>query len=324
MIIPDIMAASLGLAVFALLTAAALSPLETLSWWAGWTEQEIDHDEAPLRHSDERQRLYIVYLSGVASISGKYLIRREKKFVQRLRASLPDAVLIENVFPYSPAGLPLLASPRLFDRLWRRIQKLQLQGRQDLLRGLINIRNIYQVLVSADHRYGPIFSQGAAQAIERALLASGYSRSCGAPVVIIGYSGGAQVAVGAAPFLKDRLGAVIDVISVGGVVSSDPGLVAVRRLHHIYGSHDRVEKIGAVMFAERWRAVVNSHWNTAKREGRIVLKRMENIFHAGPRGYFGLPKINGVSNNDRTLEVVIGTIGEIASTPPEHGRAATP
>ena len=303
--ISEILIVSIGLGVFALLVTAALAPLETLSWWAGWTEQELD-ETAPTKAPNPVPdgSIYIVYLSGVASISGKYLLRREEMFLRALGARLPNAVIIDDVFPYSPAGLPLLASPRLFDRLWRWIQKLDLQGHRTLLRILINFRNIYQVMVSADHRYGPIFSQGAAGVVESALKNAGYKPAKGAPIILIGYSGGAQVAAGAAPFLKARLGAPIQIMSIGGVVASDPGLVAVDGFHHFHGDRDRIEKLGAVMFAERWSLYANSHWNTAKREGRIKIHDIENMGHAGPKGYFGLPKRNGQSNNERMADTV--------------------
>ncbi len=312
--ISEILVVSIGLALVALLITAALSPLETLSWWAGWTEQEMEAPAAVGKIGDTSESaLYIIYLSGVASISGKYLLRREEMFIRALRARFPDAVIIDNVFPYSPAGMPLLASPRLFDRLWRWIQKLDLQGRRTLLRGLTNLRNIYQVMVSADHRYGPIFSQGAASAMEAALGNAGYRAGSGARIVVIGYSGGAQVAVGAAPFLKARLGAPIDVISIGGVLASDPGVAAVDTLHHFHGDGDRIEKLGAVMFAERWKLLANSHWNKAKRDGRIYVHRVANMLHAGPKGYFGLPKRGARSNNERMLDAVADVLSGLGA-----------
>ena len=308
----------LWLAAATLLITAALSPVETLSWWAGWTDEELDDDRAPAtdggapqdKEQDEARRTYVVYLSGVASLTGAVMIPRERHFINALREACPGAVIVDDVFPYSPAGLPLLSSPRIFERLWRRIQATKLKGRHGFLSSLINIRNIFQVMVSADHRYGPIFNQGAASVIEDALLRAGYPRhgSGNARVIIIGYSGGAQVAIGAAGFLKARLGAAVDVVSIGGVMASDPGLHFVRRLYHLHGDGDHVQHIGAVMFPERWRAMAHSEWNRARREGRIVIMRMEAMLHAGPRGYFGLPKRKGVSNNDRTLETVIGII----------------
>ena len=310
----------IGLFAVAFLVASALSPIETLSWWAGWTEDELDEDDGV--HANESDtagashtpadKHFIVYLSGIASISGRYLIPREKAFIKGLRRNYPDAVIIDNVFPYSPSGNHLIADPRTFERFWRWLQKLKLQGRRSILSVLINFRNLYQVMISADHRYGPIYNQGAARVIEDALISAGYDRSSGLPVTIIGYSGGGQIALGATTFLRASLNAPIDIISIGGVVASDPGLHALRRFHYVYGGGDNIRRLGAIMFPERWPVMAHSEWNAAKRDGRLVLHRMKKMFHAGPRGYFGLPKRDGVSNNERTLAKVLDIMGESA------------
>jgi len=317
-VISSIFLVVLGFGAVALLVTGALAPIETLSWWAGWTESEIADEDAPVPVQENADRLYIVYLSGVASISGRFLIPREKAFIKNLKARFPKAKVISDVFPYSPSGLPLLESPRLFDRLWRWVQYLKLEGRTALLAILINMRNIFQVMISADHRYGPIFNQGAAKVIEGALTRAGYARGSGAPVVIIGYSGGAQIAIGASTFLRSRLNAPIDVISIGGVMGSDPGLQFIRRLDHIVGERDTVERFGAAMYPERWKAMAHSDWNAAKRHGRVVLHRMRNMAHAGVKGYFGRVKVDGVSNNDRTLDEVAAILAPDApqATPP--------
>jgi len=299
--ISDALLAAFGLGLFALLLTAALSPLETLSWWAGWTEEELDETTPPPPNPDSKSRRYIVYLSGVASLSGEFLLPRERSFIRKLHKRFPDAVIVSDVFPYSPNGMPLLETPRLFDRIWRRAQMLKLRERESLFHTLINLRNIFQVMVSADHRYGPIFNQGAANVIETALMEDGYHRGSGAPVIIIGYSGGAQVAVGAAAFLKARLNAPIDVISLGGVLASDPGLHYVRKLHHITGDKDNIERVGAVIFPDRWKLMGYSDWNAGKKDGRIEIHRLANMSHAGVKGYFGRPSVNGVSNAERTL-----------------------
>ena len=306
--IPDVLLAAFGLAVLALIAAAALSPLETLSWWAGWTEEELGREPPPPVTEPDADRLYIVYLSGVASISGRFLLPREKAFIRRLRQRFPEATVVSDVFPYAPSGMPLLETPRLFDRLWRRVQALELYGRPTILSALINIRNIFQVMVSADHRYGPIFNQGAARVIETALVNDGYVRGCGARVAIIGYSGGAQVAVGAAAFLRARLGAPIDVIAVGGVLASDPGLKYVRALHHVVGGRDRIEKVGAALFPDRWKAAAWSDWNAARRDGRLRFHTLDGMTHAGVRGYFGRVPADGATNAERTLDKVAALI----------------
>ncbi|WP_411815913.1 hypothetical protein [Hyphococcus sp. DH-69] len=302
--ISSILLVALGFGFFALIITAALSPLETLSWWAGWTEAELD-DLKPIKKRDEDSgRQYVVYLSGVASLSGNFLLPRERAFIRRLRKSVPDTVIISDIFPYSPQGLPLLESPRLFDQIWRRVQKLKLDGRQSILSALINLRNIFQVMVSADHRYGPIFNQGAASVIEDALIKAGYPIKGGPPITIIGYSGGAQVAVGATSFLTARFSAPVRVISLGGVIASDPGLQYVSKLHHIIGDGDNIQKFGAIMFPERWSIVPHSNWNIAKHDGRIKKYILPDMVHAGINGYFGRPTRNGISNADRLVKLV--------------------
>lgn len=302
--IPSLLFTIIVIGAAALIISAALSPIETLSWWAGWTEEEIEHTPAPPSPDDGADRRYVVYLSGVASLTGRFLLPREKAFIRKLKKLMPDAVIISDVFPYSPKGETLLSSPRTFDKVWRRVQMLKLDGRQTILSVLINLRNIYQVMVSADHRYGPIFNQGAARVIEEALIEEGYVRGSGAPVAIIGYSGGAQVAIGAAAFLRARLAAPIDVIGLGGVVASDPGLKYLRTYHHVVGDRDRIERVGAVMFSDRWKIAALSDWNAAMREGRIQHHVMPSMTHAGVKGYFGRPPVNGISNSERTAEMV--------------------
>ncbi|MEO1136168.1 MAG: hypothetical protein AAFW68_06100, partial [Pseudomonadota bacterium] len=101
-----------------------------------------------------------------------------------------------------------------------------------------------------------------------------------------------------------RLRAPVDVISIGGVVASDPGLAFVRKLHHIAGDGDNIQRLGAILFPERWPLLSYSTWNTAKREGRIQLHRLDSIIHAGVKGYFGRPPVNGISNSERTAEKI--------------------
>ena len=302
--ISDVLIAALLLGAAALILTAALAPLETLSWWAGWTEEELDASPVAPKSGGGDQRHYIVYLSGVASISGQFLLPREKAFIRRLRDKFPDAVIVSDVFPYSPQGQPLLEGARMFDRLWRRAQMFQIKERNALLLLLINLRNVFQVMVSADHRYGPIFNQGAARVIEAALIEDGYKRGSGAAVTIIGYSGGAQVAAGAAAFLKARLRAEIYVISIGGVLASDPGLRHVRKFHHVIGLRDNIQRVGSVLFPERWSLLPTSEWNAGKRDGRIEIHRLEGVAHAGVKGYFGRPPIDGLSNAERTLNKI--------------------
>ncbi|MEZ4716148.1 MAG: hypothetical protein R2851_08675 [Caldilineaceae bacterium] len=58
---------------------------------------------------------------------------------------------------------------------------------------IINVRNAFQVWVSVDHRYGPIYNQATAEVILHALLRYDYPMERDdVPVFVIGYSGAGQ------------------------------------------------------------------------------------------------------------------------------------
>ncbi|MEZ5892620.1 MAG: hypothetical protein R3C58_05690 [Parvularculaceae bacterium] len=118
--------------VLALMITAVPSPLETLSWWAGWTEREAGETEpaAPAPAAPRAPKTYIVYLSGVASISGQFLLPRELFFIRRLRKRLPAATIVSDVFLFA-AGMALRRAAPFRPWLWRRAQILNISGRQN-------------------------------------------------------------------------------------------------------------------------------------------------------------------------------------------------
>ena len=280
--------------VGAVLITAALSPLETLTWWAGWSDQELaetppsqDIGAAPQAAPDSNaHKKYVVYLSGVATISGKFLHPRERAFLRALNMRRDDVEIIDTIFPYSAAGIPMHSGQRMFEGLWRFLQKRKIRNRATILSSLINIRNVFQVMVSADHRYGPIYNQGIAKLIEETLIKRGYAPHSNAPIILVGYSGGAQIALGAALFLRANLGAPVHIISVGGVFASDPGFHAAQSFHHIVGEKDGTAKMGSVLFPERWGFFSHSAWNQARQHGRIKMVRPKNLGHMGAKRLF--------------------------------------
>ncbi|MEM9704709.1 MAG: hypothetical protein AAF850_01390 [Pseudomonadota bacterium] len=319
----------ISLAFWAVLAAGALAPIESLTWWAGWTDTETSENESAISQREEkvaagrrenpdnssvheRPTRYIIYLSGISTIAGRYLAYQEQRFLEKLKAEFPDAIIISDVFPYAPSGKSLMASRRLFGFFWRALLTMRMRGR-GAMGVLANVRNVFQVLVSADHRYGPIFNLGASRVILKALYRCGYKP--GAPITLIGFSGGAQVAIGAATFLHRDVKGPIDVISLGGVMSSDPGLSKVRTLYQFYGGRDRVHRLGALLFPERWRTFPYSTWNEANKENRIVSRQIGDMAHAGSMGYFGLQRMpNGDRYADNTLQAVTAALkGQVSS-----------
>jgi len=316
----------LGIALLALLVMAVLAPLDSLGWWAGWRHRETEPEAAPGPQPDavetaEAER-YVVYLSGIGKASGRWSYPEEADFIARLKAALPGTVVIDDIFPYA-ITVRGLEDERGFNTLWRFVNQRLLRRPTDSLGWLVNLRNIFQVAVSVDHRYGPFFNLGAAQGVVDALRAHGYREGSGRPVVMIGYSGGAQVSLGAATYLAQMLSAPIQVISIGGVMSADPGCRWVQHLHHLYGADDVMDRVGKVAFAGRWSSMKRSPWNQILAQDKITLVPMGPTAHNGPLGYFSQePLPSGQPRIEHTVETVCRII--LAGPAAAQGTGPTP
>ncbi len=296
-----------GIVLGGLLVWAALSPFETLGWWAGWFGDQMYHDHLPadglVRAVRPNADRYILFLSGVGRVSGETFSRREQGFLQRLAQALPHAVIIDDIFPYSVNNLSLTGQP-FFARLWRWALRCKLDG-PALAGYLINVRNIWQVLVSVDRRYGPIYNQAMAEVLLHSLLRYQYDPESSDPVYLIGYSGAGQMAVGAVTYLREWIRAPIYVISLGGIFGSDPGVLTADRVYHIYGDQDSAHKLSALA-PGRWSIFPASEWNRARRQDLIRFINMGPMGHTGVGGYLDnktrLP--DGTIYLDKTVQVV--------------------
>jgi hypothetical protein len=303
----DLLSTLLLVALIGVLIIGLLSPVESLRWWAGGGDTEPAVQQPA--HTGPAPDPVVVYLSGIGSISGDELLQEEADFLDRLAPLLPaGSVVIRDVFPYSVRGVGLTGA-RTFAGFWRLLDRMRLNGDQ-ILTSLINLRNVFQVAVAADPRYGPIFSAGVAQVIAREAVAAGFRRGSKQRLVLLGYSGGAQVAVGVAPFLRESIDADVRVISLGGVLDSDPGLRAISRLDHLVGDKDVMEKIGRIVYPGRWPISTASAWNRARREGLIRVKQLPGMAHNTPGGYMdpNAHTSTGELNPELTAEVIAATM----------------
>lgn len=302
---PDILTL-LAVLIVGFLIAGILSPFEALGWWAGWYGRHPEEEEhVRALYPVDNAEGFVVFLSGIHSVSGETYAEREILFLERLRKRLTDkVVVIDDIFPYSVTNRALTGQ-RIFAKFWRWALKRKLSG-PGLAGALINFRNVWQVAVSADSRYGPIYNQGSAEMIAKGLELHGYEPGSGVPVTLIGYSGGGQIAVGAAPHLRSMLSAPISVVSLGGVISSDPGLLALEHVYHLYGRRDMVQRTGNFLFPGRWPILPYSAWNQAKQQGVIKLISMGPADHTGPKGYLDAESFlpNGQSYLDATVETI--------------------
>jgi hypothetical protein len=312
-----------------LVVALLVAPLETLGWWAGWFEGDDEMppelEPAATETEPEGTEAYLVYLTGISGVSGDFFLDEENELLDVLDEMLPTVTVVKDVYPYSVRN-QALTGQRVFAWFWRFALRMKLSGKglRRFVGFLINIRNAFQVAVSADQRYGPIYNTGFARLIVAQLVAHGYQRGSGRPVYLLGYSGGGQIAVGVVPYLKRMIDAPITVISLGGVMGGDPGAADAEHIYHLYGRRDGVQRIGWVLSPSRWHisnldVLPLSRWNVARRSGKITFTYMGNVKHNGRAGY--LDKSAYLMAPDYgNLHVTAETIARIVTT----GRAMSP
>lgn len=296
----------LALGLMAVVLGVLLSPLESLAWWAGWfhdrtAKDQLDTDMDGSTVPDSIKG-FVVYLTGIGGYSEHAFLPREAHFLEELDNVVDDLVVIKDIYPYSVTNNGLIDN-RLLARFWR--FTVHLKESKSPFGFLINIRNLLQVLVAADNRYGPIYAHGMAQVLLDALNRHGYPAHSGLPVFIIGYSGGGEMSISGAGPLKQVIAAPVVVISLGGVISNDPNVMVVDHLYHLYGEKDRVHLLGYA-FPGRWPIAHYSMWNQALREGRITKVPMGPMAHNGPGGY--LDTETSMSDGTPYLKQTINTM----------------
>ena len=296
-----------------LFVTAALAPLESLGWWAGWSRKGTEKDPSEFSNDaativEDEPDFYVIYLSGIGAISGDSFPDEEYPFLHGLESRLPDAKVITDVYPYSVTNNGLTGQ-RLLSGLWRRIENLRLKNPNSVLSLFVNLRNALQMFVSADRRYGPIYNLGIANEIYRVLREKGYHPANKRPIILLGWSGGGQIAIGSAGYLA-ALPSPLYVISLGGMLSDDPGLEKLTHLWHLYGVADPLQALGGVLYAGRWPLMPNSPWNTAMANGRIDIICLGSYSHNGKGNYFDmetkLPNdARGRSHGEKTLDTIV-------------------
>lgn len=312
--------------------AAALAPLETMGWWAGWWLNEDEANKAmdefekqaasPQTSDDERvYGHYVVFLTGIGGSAEHVNVPMEVRLLERLREAMPEAKVLDQIYPYSVGNLGL-THDRVMSPFWKFVLKEKMQGHR-ALGFFINLRNLLQVLVCADDRYGPFFSQGAARVIAQELKAAGYDLASGVPITIIGYSGGGQISVGAAPYLAQVIPGPVKVISLGGVLSSTPLVNRIDDVTHIYSDKDTVQRLGMI-FPGRWKIAFLSTWNRGKRDRRIRAIKLPGVKHDGPGSYLDEAQFlpDGRSYMDRTVETIVQIVRKPVTVIPDDPEIA--
>lgn len=309
---------SLAILVVAIAVIAwILSPLETLSWYsrrgARQTRRAAEEYRAALEAAPPGQRearVFIVYFSGIAAFDDDHVARAERPILKRLQMTFPEVTLVEGLYPYAMENRGLV-DDRRSSPLWRWMVKRQRSKRWAWL-GVttINLRNIYQVLVSADPRYGPVYSAGIAQTTWTHLAQHGYQPGVD-KLVLLGWSGGAQIAAGAAWYLGSA-GARVTLVNLGGIYTADPGLERAQKIVHLVGERDwQCRWLAPVVFPKRRRWARRSTWVAARADGRLIERMIGPFKHVGPGSYLSSARLpDGRTSSQATSDAIADALVE--------------
>jgi hypothetical protein len=283
-----------------LLAEALLARHEVLVYTAGWRASTTELPEG-MPHAlgapaDRPPDAYLVYLDGI----GKRRFRDSRdggRLVRALIDGAPELRVLGQVLPYSPLADPLADRP-----VWAWLRRH--------VGLLLFLHNVMQIFVAADRRYRPLYNRAVGTQIATQLRLAGYRPGSDIPVVLLSYSGGAQIATGAVDELHAQLRAPLLLISLGGFHNGANDLTHAGHLHELTSAYDRIERVGTWIFPPRWRLLWRSEWNRARRAGKVTVHRLDPATHVGPRSYISpdatLP--DGRSHLDRTADTVIALI----------------
>lgn len=309
-----------------LVIAWVIAPLESLFWWQRRGAREVvrARDEfaaaldapAPQGH---RPRCFIVYLSGIAAYDDDLIAHAEEVVLERVEAAFTDVTMVRTIYPYAADNRGLVDDRRT-GPFWRFFARHRGSKRvAQLFNVVVNIRNIFQVMVSTDPRYGPVFSAGIAQTLWQRLRDAGYIPRSDDRVVLFGWSGGVQVGAGAAWYLGSA-GVRLSLVSLGGIFTADPGLDRCQRIVHLTGTRDWQSRwFPLVVFPGRRSWAKRSSWNRARAEGRVLERQIGPFRHISSGSYLSGRRLeDGRTCSRTTSDALIRVIAEEGWATPKN------
>ncbi|MBM5806827.1 MAG: alpha/beta hydrolase [Cyanobacteria bacterium M_surface_10_m2_179] len=294
----------IGLLLLVLIPAAGIySLVSEFAFWEGWLQglpapASLFSQAPPATAS---HRCYVVYLDGIHQLECDHP-PRVSAFLELLEQQLAaETLLVRGLETYTvlPVALAEDAGSAWF---WRRLFALQDQHpnrlTQLLAAVMVQANNVIKVGISSDRRYGPILNYELALKICLRLAEAGFRPGAGSRIVLTGYSGGAEMAMGVADYLRRITQAPVSIISFCGVFSGNQVLDQLSGITTIVGSKDPVAAFGRIAYPGRSPLLPLSNWNKAQAAGCIQRLEIEGMNHNGSRGPFSerfrLPVIKAI------------------------------
>ena len=280
-----------GLLLLVLIPTAGIYSLVTqFAFWEGWLDGLPDPtalfpDSPPI----SEHRCFVVYLDGIHQLERDHP-PRVSAFLGLLDEQLnPATRLVKGLEAYTvlPVALAQDIGSAWF---WRRLFALQEDhpnGWIQLIAAvLVQANNVIKVGISSDHRYGPIMNYELSLKIALRLGEVGFRPDQGQRVVLVGYSGGAEMAMGVADYLRRICRAPVSIVSFCGVFSGNQLLNQLSKITMIIGSRDPVAAFGRIAYPGRSPLLPLSNWNRALKHSCIERREIKGMNHNGLQGPF--------------------------------------
>ncbi len=285
---------SLFLATVGIMIPAAgiYSVVSQYAFWEGWLEGLPD-PATLFRHPEVAggmpPRRFLVYLDGIHQTEQDHP-PRVAALLDELARGLPgDNVLVRGLEAYTvrQGGLAQDSGSRWF---WGQVFRLENLHPNPWVRFLsaflVQANNVIKVGISSDRRYGPIHNYELALKISSRLAELGFRPESGCDLVLLGYSGGAEMAMGAADYLRRLCRTPVRIVTFCGVFGGNHRLSEVGDIVTVVGGRDPVAAFGNIAYPGRLPLLVLSSWNRAVSRGAVQRAVIEGMNHNGPRGPF--------------------------------------
>lgn len=231
----------------------------------------------------------MVYLDGIHQVERDHPPRVKNLLAQVEEGLDSSTVLLRGLDSYTVQPVKL-AEDRGSAWFWQRLFALQEEHPNGVVRFcssfLVEANNVIKVGISSDRRYGPIANYLLAVKILRQLQQAGFAIDQGQEVVLMGYSGGGEMAMGAAEYLHQLTRSPIRILTFCGVFSGNQPLQNVDDIAMVVGSADPVAALGTIIYPGRLPWLPLSNWNKARRRGQVQRVCMEGLNHNGEDGPF--------------------------------------
>ncbi|CAE20606.1 conserved hypothetical protein [Prochlorococcus marinus str. MIT 9313] len=260
-------------------------------FWEGW----LDGLPNPSHLFSERSpdisghRHYIIYLDGIHQSEEDHP-PRVSRFLSQLEEGIDhESILVKGIEAYTIMPVAL-RSDSYSQWFWRRLFSLQEHHPNSLVRFLsafcVQANNVIKVGISSDRRYGPVMNYELALKIARRLESLGFHPSKAVRLVLVGYSGGGEMAIGTAEILQQLCRVPVQVITVCGVFSGNGALEEINRVAMVVGGKDPVAALGQVAYPGRSPLLPLSNWNRWQRKRKLTRYEISGMNHCGHSGPF--------------------------------------